>query len=99
MVYLFLLSPFCRFCNSGPTWLQKEPEIWDAIRFGALLENVVFDQRTGAASIRLKRWGVGGVCFGPQQMSTVKRVELDTHVVKIDGDRHSQVRWRLVSGP
>lgn len=26
---------------------EKEPEIWDAIRFGSLLENVVFDQRTG----------------------------------------------------
>eukprot|EP00930_Biecheleria_cincta_P013976 TRINITY_DN1220_c0_g1_i4.p1 TRINITY_DN1220_c0_g1~~TRINITY_DN1220_c0_g1_i4.p1 ORF type:complete len:620 (+),score=117.57 TRINITY_DN1220_c0_g1_i4:82-1860(+) len=27
---------------------EKEPEIWDAIRFGTLLENVVFDKRSGA---------------------------------------------------
>merc|ERR1719222_817267 len=26
---------------------EKEPEIYDAIRYGALLENVVFDARTG----------------------------------------------------
>lgn len=31
---------------SGPLAQESEPEIWNAIRFGSILENVVFDEYT-----------------------------------------------------